>query len=113
MADIVDLIQNKDLIAAKTAILEKVQVVKAKKLLEMKKMVAAKMYVSESPEIRAIKSKALQDAFDKIDKSFGPGGTHTSAAIKKRTDEYRANHPEFNSWLKKVGKKNPYKKDET
>lgn len=103
---IVDLILENQLADAKTAIVEEIVKVKATKLLEMKKMVAAKMYVSEGTG-----SPALDKALAQIDKTFGPGGTHTSAAIKARTAKARADNPEFNAFLKRVGKKNPYKKD--
>lgn len=105
MNKILDLIESKDLDSAKTAIIEQAEEIKKTKLLEMKKMVAAKMF-SEGTG-----SKALDAALARIDKTFGPGGTHTTAAIRERTAKARANNPEFNAFLKKVGKKNPYKKD--
>lgn len=105
MADIVNLIESKDLVSAKDAINEKIKIIYKTKILEMKKMAAAKMFGEGKEDV-------LKAAFDKIDKTFGPGGSHSDEAIKKRTAEYRAKHPGFNAFLKKHNLKNPYKKDE-
>lgn len=99
--DVTTLIATKNLAEAKNLIEQKIQSIALSKLEEMKKITAAQM----------TEGKALDDALKKIDQVFGPGGEMSNKAVTKRTNLARMNDPEFQKWLDKKGKKNPYKKD--
>lgn len=46
------------------------------------------------------KEKILQAAFAKIDKTFGPGGSHSTEAVRERVKKARDKDPKFQEWKK-------------